>query len=145
MREANDAFKAIAAMADDKLGSEYAPDLSPMSQLLQNVTRSVLSSTTSQATDEAGADAGESGALDGASNQVRAVVAPGEIRTREDAIRVLENVCRYIERTEPTNPAPLLIKREQRLMTLSFLDIIKELAPIGMEQAEMITGVRREY
>jgi len=145
MREANDALKAIASMADDRLGSEYAPDLSAMLQPLANVTRSILSSSVSQATEEAVVGADDAASADGTPAQVRAVSAPGEIRSREDAIRVLENVCKYIERTEPTNPAPLLIKRAQRLMTLSFLDIIKELAPSGMEQAEMITGVRREY
>jgi type VI secretion system protein ImpA len=144
MREANDAMKTIASMADDKLGSAYAPDLSPMLQMLASVTRSIQSSSASQSTEEAAADAGDNASADGASTQVR-VAAPGEIRTREDAIRVLESVCKYLERTEPTNPAPLLIKRAQRLMTLSFLDIIKELAPNGMDQAEMITGVRREY
>jgi type VI secretion system protein ImpA len=145
MREANDSLKAIAKMADDRLGSEYAPDLSAMLQPLANVTRVILSNSASQVTEGATTDAEGDSSPDSVSNQVRAVSAPGEIRTREDAIRLLESVCKYLERTEPTNPAPLLIKRAQRLMTLSFLDIIKELAPSGMEQAEMITGVRREY
>jgi type VI secretion system protein ImpA len=145
LHDANNAFKAIAAMSDDRLGSAYAPDLSPMLQLLANVVRSVQSSTTSQDVGDAAAGEEEASADGGAANQPRAASAPGEIRSREDAIRVLETVCKYIERTEPTNPAPLLIKRAQRLMTLSFLDIIKELAPNGMDQAEMITGVRREY
>lgn len=146
LREANDAFKAIASMSDDKLGSAYAPDLSPMLQLLANVTRSVSSGSGSQTTEDVAAGGEEAGASDGGVvSQPRAVSAPGEIRTREDAIRALESVCKYIERTEPTNPAPLLIKRAQRLMSLSFLDIIKELAPNGMDQVELITGVRREY
>lgn len=145
LRAANEAFKAIAKLSDDRLGSAYAPDLLAMSQLLSNITKSVQASSSSTASEEIAGDGGE-GSVDGGApaSQPRSVSAPGEIRTREDAIRALESVCKYIERTEPTNPAPLLIKRAQRLMSLSFLDIIKELAPSGMDQVEMITGIRRD-
>jgi len=43
-------------------------------------------------------------------------------------------------RNEPTNPAPLLIRRAQRVMTMPFLDIIRELAPEAAGQVENITG-----
>ena len=46
-----------------------------------------------------------------------------------DAHRALERVCEWIERNEPSNPAPLLIRRAQRLMSKSFIDIIRDLAP----------------
>jgi hypothetical protein len=55
--------------------------------------------------------------------------APGVIRTREDAIRMLDRVCEYMERTEPASPAPLLIRRAQRLMNKSFVEIIEDLTP----------------
>ena len=143
LREANEAIKAIARMSDDKLGSEYAPDLSVIAQLLNNIAKNVQSNTAASNGEEAEVSDEGAGGDAAAQAQVR-VSAPGEIRTREDAIRVLESVCKYIERTEPTNPAPLLIKRAQRLMSLSFLDIIKELAPSGMDQVELITGIRRD-
>ncbi|MDR4518132.1 MAG: type VI secretion system protein TssA [Nitrosomonas sp.] len=52
-----------------------------------------------------------------------------EIRNREDIVRVLEKVCRYIERTEPTNPAALIIRFAQTLMTKNFVEIMEMLPP----------------
>ena len=68
------------------------------------------------------------------------VAAPGSIRTREDVVRTLDRVCDWIEKNEPTNPAPLLIRRAQRLMSKSFLDIIRDLAPDGLSQIENLAG-----
>lgn len=45
-----------------------------------------------------------------------------------------------IERNEPSHPAPLLIQRAQRLMTKSFVEIIRDLAPDGMGQVQMLAG-----
>jgi type VI secretion system protein ImpA len=48
--------------------------------------------------------------------------------------------CDWIERNEPSHPAPLLIRRAQRLMTKSFVEIIRDLAPDGMGQVQMLAG-----
>ena len=72
---------------------------------------------------------------------VGVVVAPGQIASREDAIRLLERVCEWIERNEPSHPAPLLIKRAQRLMTKNFFEIIRDLAPDGLDSVEKIAGL----
>src|SRR6185436_1120667 len=55
--------------------------------------------------------------------------APGKLKTRADARRMLESVCDFLERTEPAHPAPILIRRAARLLDLSFVDIIRDLAP----------------
>ena len=70
-----------------------------------------------------------------------AVTAPGEITSREDAIRQLDRVCDWIERHEPSHPAPLLIKRAQRLMHKNFFEIIRDLAPDGLDSVEKIAGL----
>ena len=67
--------------------------------------------------------------------------AVGGLQSREDVVRVLGQVCDWVEAHEPSNPAPLLIRRAQRLMSKSFLDLVKELAPQGLSQIEQIAGV----
>jgi len=69
-----------------------------------------------------------------------AVVGVGDIRTRADAVRALDRVCDFLAQNEPTNPAPLLIRRAQRIMTMSFLEIIQDLAPEAAGQVQNITG-----
>jgi type VI secretion system protein ImpA len=53
-------------------------------------------------------------------------------------------VCEFLERTEPAHPAPLLIRRAARLLDLSFLDIIRDIAPGAASQIEDLGGLRRE-
>ena len=56
----------------------------------------------------------------------------------------LESVCEFLERTEPAHPAPLLIRRAARLLDLSFLDIIRDIAPGAADQIENLGGLKRE-
>jgi type VI secretion system protein ImpA len=70
-----------------------------------------------------------------------ATAASGAIESRDDVVRILGQVCDWVERHEPSNPAPLLIRRAQRLMSKSFLDLVKDLAPQGLTQIEQIAGV----
>ncbi len=70
--------------------------------------------------------------------------APNEIRSRQDALQTLDRVIRYLEQAEPGNPAPLLIARAKRLIGVSFLDIVANLAPNALDTIEVITGPRPE-
>lgn len=63
-----------------------------------------------------------------------------EIKTRDDAIKLLIKIAEFLESTEPTNPASLLIRRSARLMGMGFIDILRELAPQSLQQIEVITG-----
>lgn len=82
---------------------------------------------------------------DGPDVVVTAVPAVGqEIKTREDAIRQLVKIAEFLESTEPTNPASLLIRRSAKLMGMSFIDLLRELAPQSLQQIELITGVQPE-
>jgi len=70
----------------------------------------------------------------------RSQPAVDSIGNRRDAVQALERVCRWLDDNEPTNPAQFLIRRAQRLMQMSFVDIVKELAPEARDSIEKITG-----
>jgi type VI secretion system protein ImpA len=63
-----------------------------------------------------------------------------EIRSRDDVIRVLDKLCDYYAQYEPSSPLPLLLKRAKRLTSLSFMEIIQDLAPEAVAQAKSIGG-----
>ncbi|MNT39766.1 hypothetical protein D3C72_1760380 [compost metagenome] len=63
-----------------------------------------------------------------------------EISAREDVQVLLEKACEFLERTEPSHPAPMLIRRAQRLMDLNFFQIIEELVPEGLQKIESLAG-----
>jgi type VI secretion system protein ImpA len=71
--------------------------------------------------------------------------SPGtSIRSAEDAVRMLDLVCSYFEQHEPTNPAPLLLRRAQKLSTMSFYDIVRDLAPDAISSVDLVAGSRAE-
>jgi len=58
------------------------------------------------------------------------------------ALQMLDRVIRYLEQAEPGNPAPLLIERAKKLIGVSFLEIMANLAPNAMDTIENVTGKR---
>ena len=134
-----EAALGIAKLLETQLGAAQAPDLAPLTKLLQCVA---LAGRRAQ-----GAPATESDAADSAGAAAAANASPkstGAIQSREDAIRALQRVSEWIERNEPSNPAPLLIQRAQRLMKKNFLEIIRDLVPEGLGQIEKLAGLGRE-
>jgi type VI secretion system protein ImpA len=68
----------------------------------------------------------------------------GEIRSRADVVRTLDALCDYYVRNEPSSPVPLLLKRAKRLVDKDFMDIIRDLAPAGVAEAEVIGGLEKK-
>jgi type VI secretion system protein ImpA len=68
----------------------------------------------------------------------------GDVQSREDAIRMIDKICQFYERAEPASPVPLLLKRARRLVPMNFMEIMQDLAPDGVPQAESIGGVQAD-
>ncbi len=66
--------------------------------------------------------------------------APMRIENRADAMEVLDSLCAYFQKYEPASPVPLLLQRAKRLIPMSFVDILRELAPDGLSQAMQSVG-----
>ncbi len=66
----------------------------------------------------------------------------GEISNRADAIRMLDKICDFFEKTEPSSPVPMLLRRAKRLVSKDFLEILRELTPDAVAQAKAIGGVK---
>ena len=49
--------------------------------------------------------------------------------SREDVVRALDAICAYYQQQEPSSPVPFLLARVRRLTSMSFINIIAELAP----------------
>lgn len=129
------AVKGIATVLETHLDASQTPDLGELRKLLQRIAETGRAATGA----EAPADATEAAGASAPAGAV-AVRAAGTIASREDASRMLERVCEWIEANEPSHPAPLLIRRAQRLLSMDFLEIIKDIAPDGLGQIERLAG-----
>lgn len=65
---------------------------------------------------------------------------PGGIASREDVVRCLDSICEYYKKHEPASPLPLLLQRAKRLVDKNFLDIVRDLLPDSVSQAEHWQG-----
>jgi type VI secretion system protein ImpA len=68
---------------------------------------------------------------------------PGAMDTSGAAAAALAGVIGYFERSEPSNPALLLLKQAQRLIGKDFLEVMRILAPEHYDQA--VFGIGRTH
>jgi type VI secretion system protein ImpA len=76
----------------------------------------------------------------GARRPIMSIRSISSLSDRDDALYLLELVASYFRATEPSSPVPLLVDRARRLATMSFIDILRDLAPDGIGQAQMVAG-----
>jgi type VI secretion system protein ImpA len=67
----------------------------------------------------------------------------GEIRNRSDVLATLDRICDYYARAEPSSPIPMLLQRARRLVNKDFMEIIRDLTPSAIPEAEVIGGLEK--
>ena len=90
-------------------------------------------------------NAGEGGDTTNGAAAAEAAEAPavalrGEVRSRDDVLRAIDAICAYYARAEPSSPVPLLLQRCRRMVTMSFVDILKEMLPESVAGLQKIAG-----
>jgi type VI secretion system protein ImpA len=132
--EARQALDRIRTIVADRVGIARAPKL----DALENPLTAVVLFTPAEAPPKSEDRAGE--ALEPAPAPATVGVSGGPIRNRDEALRALDLVCQYFERYEPSHPAPLFIRRAQRLITKDFVEIVRDLIPDSIKQLETLAG-----
>ena len=145
-------LQRIRETSERALGQSWAPDFSRLERSLRTVIQLLPeqaqaapqpeAQAPSQGADGAAANgaAAQGAAANGAGGRRWAGVQEIEISNRDDVQVLLEKACQYLERTEPSHPAPMLIRRAQRLLDLNFFQIIEELVPEGVQKIESLAG-----
>lgn len=144
-REAVEHATAIEAQVTGQVGAGDAPNLADLRSAIQPIQRVLMEKLEQRGVgDSAAAANGQESASADATGQPAAGAVPaasaGQIASRDDVVRALDKICQYYERNEPSSPVPLLLRRAKRLVTKSFMDILRDLAPDGVAQAEKIGG-----
>ena len=150
---------AIGTAFDANSGFGSGPDLKELSKLLHEIVHYIDSYAPAEdvpAEDAppgdappgdalgslADASADEPGAVSPAARRGVSAASLTAVTTRADALRLLDIVCRYYEQNEPSSPLPLMIGRARRLADKSFLEILQDLAPDGISQAQAVVQSR---
>lgn len=94
---------------------------------------------TAQLTGEATNGAADAAGITAADAPAAAAIR-GEVRSRDDVLRAIDAICAYYARAEPSSPVPLLLQRCRRMVTMSFVDILKEMLPESVAGLQKIAG-----
>ncbi|HEX2657320.1 MAG TPA: type VI secretion system protein TssA [Polyangia bacterium] len=139
--------KAAAAVAGlEKVLSEKA-DAAPgtfgkLAALLRKADNFLAPRLAQRNPDAAGGgeSAGEAPAPGASAPVARGGGARGPISSREDVTKALDEIAAYYAKYEPASPIPLFMARCKRLVMMSFFDLVKELAPDGLQQVQVLVG-----
>ena len=144
MADSFDSARSVETLLVAHVGSSQALNLDPLTRLLSR-GRDFLASAIPAAPD-AVQEQGEAAAANGVPGAPGAAARPagisGEISSREDVLKMLDKICSYYERSEPSSPVPLLLERAKRLVPKTFLEILQDLAPNGIDQLSVVSGVK---
>lgn len=137
-------LESIIAFLGEKVGIAQVPDLSllhDMLELVSNITnRKRLPPQVNQVPDT---DLGNENPMShGSSRDGPALTGMGPLNGRNDVVQALGILCEYLEKHEPTNPVQILLRRAQRMMNMSFLELMNDMAPEGLDQAEKVVGAK---
>ncbi|MEW6340669.1 MAG: type VI secretion system protein TssA [Paraburkholderia sp.] len=140
LAEALEHAQAIDTLLAGKLGTA-APDLSHLSGDIHELKRFVDTQLSKRFPDFTANHTVESAAQDSdAHASPEAGVQHHDIRGGEDVIRRIDEICEYYDRHEPSSPLPILLRRARRLVGKSFTDVLRNIAPGGLSELQMLSG-----
>jgi type VI secretion system protein ImpA len=145
-----DALKQLQRTMSDRFGIEMSVDVRALRGMLDALQQALPDEASADADAGAGADGGaQSDGNDGSAGDAPVAArrrgggggGVHSIDSRQDAVKALQMVCAYLERSEPTNPAQLLLRRAEKLIDKSFLQLVRDLAPDALSEVARIMGV----
>lgn len=145
---ARDLLSVVRSIDDDlrnKVGEDRSPDFTPAIKLLTALSAFLQERLNERGLADAPAAAQSSGSAVGPASATVAVGQPsllavGEIAGRDDVVRLLERICDWYRTHEPSSPIPILLERAKRLVSRDFFDILRDIAPDALAQAEALRG-----
>lgn len=140
LNSCRESINAIDAVFDEKTPG-VGPDLTPIKSVLNEQIKMIA-----EHSGVAMADEGEPEAMDNDDAPVAAVSAGtvGGINTPNDVINALDRIMDYYARNEPSSPLPILLQRAKKLVNADFMTIVKDMAPSGIDNVNVIGGIESE-
>ncbi|BCG04513.1 type VI secretion system protein (plasmid) [Paraburkholderia sp. PGU19] len=152
-----DSLDAIRATVTARIGPQWMPEPGRVERVFRRIRDGVPAQMPAQSDDPAADTADERAttlpanatAGDDTRATERASAVPGarsnawrdaEFANRDDVGLALEKMCRYFDEHEMGHPAPLLLRRVQRLLTLDFYELVRDIAPEALQQVELLSG-----
>jgi len=138
IEEGNKHVEIISEYIRTRCGPEHRDDLIELSLMLRRALEFGTGKGMGRVSepDDSKVDSGEA-ALKSPSGSS----GDGTIQSREDVRRALQRICEFYERNEPASPVPVLAKRAMKLVSMDFMQIVRDLLPDQVSTIEKLGGV----
>ncbi|MDJ0943319.1 MAG: type VI secretion system protein TssA [Kiloniellales bacterium] len=132
----------IEAKVAEQVGAQNAPNFESLRASLLPIRGLLAEKLSARGGDDGAREAAAAGEADQGPDVPTAPAAGpiGVVKTRQDVVRLLDMICEYYARNEPSSPVPLLLKRAKGLVAKEFIDILRDLVPDAVGEAERIRG-----
>lgn len=140
-KEALTRLESIQQTMREHVGFAAAPEFGALTGVLKAFHQVMPKDKAADA--DAPAEVGGTGspAASGSFRRTEWAGLSGIIDTRNDALRAIDMICDFLERTEPTNPAQMLLRRARKLVDKNFVELIVELAPEALNEVAKLMGL----
>lgn len=148
LRNSIQSLNDLEKFVTEQVGVGDAPSFTDFRKILKEVDQVVSQWVSTRGLDAGAEDdsdveqAGVGVSADGGGKV--SITAVGGINNSDDVRRTLNMVCEYYRKNEPSSPVPILLQRVIRLVGKDFMDIMKDMAPGGVEQVEFLSGSHGE-
>ncbi len=136
-QEAIEHIAAIMSVFSERASEGQTPDVSGFRGVLGNIQKRVQEYLAKRGHGEA---VEEGAAVAGTEQKKGGISLSGDIKSVQEALLALDKVCQYFDRHEPSSPVPLLLRRAQRLVSKSFLEVINDVCPDAASRVQLICG-----
>lgn len=127
--------REIDQLLTTTIGADKAPDLDLLPAELKEIQRRLVTYLPAGSVAVEAAAAAAPGAVAAAPSPIS-----GEIQSRQDVVRMIEKICDFYKKAEPSSPVPYVLKRAQRLAEMDFMQIMDDLSPDAVKDILRITG-----
>jgi len=139
-------LQLIIAIFNEKLANADTPQLEPLAADLKKVIKIydeyLVQRGASVSEEDTGKDGEEGDSMDQSSGKVNAI--SGEVNSQADVLKVLEKVCQYYEKNEPSSPVPLVLNRAKKLVTMDFMEIMNDMSPDTVHSIKSLAGLNED-
>lgn len=133
--------RAIESTVTEKVGTANAIGLDALAGVLKDAGKAINARLAARGAGTGASGETAAGVNGHALNGSEAPLAvSGQLQSREDVIRMLDKLCEYYARVEPSSPVPLLLQRAKKLVPMNFMEIVQDLIPDAVATAEMYRG-----
>lgn len=147
-----DNLNQLEAVVTEQVGVSQAPSFAVLRTFLKESVAFVGTSLEKKgvsSVEETPSDEAQAAESNGTTEGSAVAAAPakgisGSINNNQDVIKTLNLVCDYYQKHEPSSPVPIFIERAMRLVGKNFLDVLKDIAPAGVDEAKFILGKQQE-